>query len=129
MIVTGVTFSTGTEEKEQPMAVMMSISEEWEQFYLGDDLFYKQGRNLVEEWQSMASEAEPKQKGALNDDEKAKVLDIDNAILYREMLSFMDAKIYDPEPELLSTPVFEFVGFEECEKEFLEHFYTYEKNR
>ena len=71
MIVTGVTFSTGTEEKEQPMAVMMSISEEWEQFYLGDDLFYKQGRNLVEEWQSMASEAEPKQKGALNDDEKA----------------------------------------------------------
>ena len=65
----------------------------------------------------------------LNDDEKAKVLDIDNAILYREMLSFMDAKIYDQEPELLSTPVFEFIGFEECEKEFLRHFYTYEKNR
>ena len=70
MIITGVTFSTGTEEKAQPMAVTMSVLEEWEQFYLGDHLFYKQGRNLVEEWQSMASEAEPEQKGALNDDEK-----------------------------------------------------------
>ena len=70
MIVTGVTFSTGTEEKAQPMAAVMSVSEEWEQFYLGDYLFYKQGRNLVEEWQSMAKEAEPEQKGALNYDEK-----------------------------------------------------------
>ena len=70
MIVTGVTFSAGTEEKAQPMAVMMSVEEEWKQFYLGDQLFYKQGRNLVEEWKSMASEAEPEQKGAWNDDEK-----------------------------------------------------------
>ena len=60
MIVTGVTFSTGTaEEKSQPIAVTMSFAEEWEKFYLGDELFYKQGRDLVEEWKSMANETEP----------------------------------------------------------------------
>ena len=58
----------------------------------------------------------------LSDDEKEKVLDIDNAILYFEMLSIMDARIYDTEPELLSIPLTEFVGFEKCEKEFGELF-------
>ena len=70
MIVTGVTVSTGTEEQAQPMVMTMSVDEEWGKFYLGDHLFYKQKRNLVEEWQSMVNEAKPEQKGALNYDEK-----------------------------------------------------------
>ena len=60
----------------------------------------------------------------LSAEDAAKVLDIDNAILYHEMLSFMSEKIYEEEPNLLSSPTFEFCGFEECEKQFLWLFKT-----
>lgn len=70
MIITGVTFSGNTEEVFRPSPMPMSIAEDCGQFYLGDNLFYKQGRNLVEEWKCMEKEAEPEQKGALKYDEK-----------------------------------------------------------
>ena len=58
----------------------------------------------------------------LNEEESALVLEIDNAILYHEMLSFMGVEIYEDKPTLLSTPVFDFTGFQECENEFLRLF-------
>ena len=58
----------------------------------------------------------------LTEEEAALVLDIDNAILYHEMLSFMEVRIYDTEPKLESIPSFDFSGFKECEEEFLRLF-------
>ncbi len=58
----------------------------------------------------------------LTEEESALVLEIDNAILYHEMLSFMGVEIYEDKPTLLEAPIFDFVGFQECENEFLRLF-------
>ena len=71
MIITGVTFSGSTEEVSKPVPMTMSVSHDWAQFYLGEDLFYKQGRNLVEEWKKMADDVKPRQEGTFGHDEKA----------------------------------------------------------
>ena len=71
----------------------------------------------------LQNEIYKKYMGSLPTEEEASlVLDIDNAILYHEMLSFMDARIYDEEPQLSAIPTFEFAGFEKCEREFLRLF-------
>ena len=55
----------------------------------------------------------------LNEEETAKVFAIDDEILAHEFLVLMETPLVDPTPELLSEPVFEFMGFAPCEREFL----------
>ena len=52
-------------------------------------------------------------------EEKARVSEIDDAILYYEFKALMDTRLAEEEPELKSEPEFEFRGFEEVEEGFL----------
>ena len=58
----------------------------------------------------------------LTQEEQKQVFDIDDAILAHEFLNLMDAKIVGEIPEILSNPVFAFVGFESCKQRFLRLF-------
>ena len=58
----------------------------------------------------------------LTPEEESMVFQIDDAILAHEFLSLMDTQLGDTVPELVSVPRFEFMGFVECEREFLRLF-------
>ena len=58
----------------------------------------------------------------LSEEERKQVFSIDDAILAREFLDLMGAKIVEEIPELDSTPQFAFSGFEQCKREFLDLF-------
>lgn len=58
----------------------------------------------------------------LTDNEYKQVFEVDDALLYYEFLHFMQEAVLNFTPELSSVPVFEFVGFEETEKEFMRCF-------
>ena len=67
----------------------------------------------------------------LTEDEFEQVRDIDDAILYYEFIYFMNEAIYEKQPELKSSPTFEFQTFEKVENTFIENFdlYLREKNK
>ena len=50
------------------------------------------------------------------------VFEIDDAILAHEFIHLMDAKIFDPTPQICSAPEFSFTGFACCQQEFLDLF-------
>lgn len=59
----------------------------------------------------------------LTEAEYRQVFEIDDHILYHEFLVMMEGtRLHDDEPKLYSKPVFEFVDFTECTRQFLEHF-------
>ena len=58
----------------------------------------------------------------LTPEEESTVFQIDDAILAHEFLSLMDTQLGDIIPELVSVPRFDFMGFVECEREFLRLF-------
>lgn len=58
----------------------------------------------------------------LTDEEERIVFQIDDAILAHEFLALMDTQLGDTVPKLTSIPQFEFVGFADCEREFLRLF-------
>ena len=60
----------------------------------------------------------------LTDEEERIVFQIDDAILDHEFLVLMDTQLGDTVPSLTSVPKFEFMGFAECEQEFLRLFYS-----
>jgi len=60
----------------------------------------------------------------LTEEEYRQVFEIDDHILYHEFLAMMEGtRLHDDEPKLYSKPVFEFVDFTECTRQFLEHFH------
>lgn len=59
----------------------------------------------------------------LTPEEESTVFQIDDAILAHEFLTLMDTQLGDTVPELASVPQFEFIGFLECEREFLRLFW------
>lgn len=59
----------------------------------------------------------------LTKEEHTQVFTIDDAVLYREFLAMMNVRLGAEEPQLLSQPVLEFMGFTQCEELFLEHFH------
>ncbi len=63
----------------------------------------------------------------LTDEEECIVFQIDDAILAHEFLALMDTRFGDAIPRLASVPQFEFMGFVECEREFLRLFYSLTK--
>lgn len=58
----------------------------------------------------------------LTDEEERIVFQIDDAILAHEFLALMDTQLGNTVPKLTSVPKFEFIGFAECEREFLRLF-------
>ena len=58
----------------------------------------------------------------LTDEEERIVFQIDDAILDHEFLALMDTQLSDTVPELASVPQFDFMGFLECEQEYLRLF-------
>ena len=58
----------------------------------------------------------------LSKEEKAKVFEIDDAILAHEFVNLMGESIVEQLPEIYSQPGFAFVGFEQCENGFLSLF-------
>lgn len=58
----------------------------------------------------------------LTDEEERIVFQIDDAILDHEFLALMDTQLSDTVPELASVPQFDFMGFLECEREYLRLF-------
>lgn len=58
----------------------------------------------------------------LTEDEKTKLSIVDDAILYHELLIFMDEKLDFEDTELKSTPNFSFEPFKEVEDKFKELF-------
>ena len=58
----------------------------------------------------------------LTEDERKLVFEIDDTILYYEFAKLMDTKLTPTEPMLKSRPIFDFVKFEQTEREFLELF-------
>ena len=58
----------------------------------------------------------------LTKDEKNKICEIDDAILYYEFTTLFGEKIFDYVPNLLSKPRFEYIEFSKVENEFLELF-------
>lgn len=58
----------------------------------------------------------------LTQEEYDQVFEIDDAILYHEFLSLMDIRLTAEEPMLHTKPVFEFIGFRQCEELYLRHF-------
>lgn len=58
----------------------------------------------------------------LTQQEEDQVFDIDDAILYHEFVALMDTKLAERVPEICSTPVFDFIGFSQCEELYLVHF-------
>ena len=59
---------------------------------------------------------------ALSPVEYDQVFAIDDAILAHEFINLMGVAIFDPTPEIISTPQFDFTGFSQCEQEFLDLF-------
>ena len=59
----------------------------------------------------------------LTEEETGQVFAIDDAMLCHEFLALMDTRLFPHEPELKSTPVFPFLGFEQTNAEFLRLFY------
>ena len=57
------------------------------------------------------------------EEETGQVFAIDDAMLCHEFLALMDTRLFPHEPELKSTPVFPFLGFEQTNAEFLRLFY------
>jgi len=55
----------------------------------------------------------------LTEEEQKQVFDIDDAILAREFMDLMGAKIVEEIPKVKSVPEFTFAGFEPCKQEFL----------
>lgn len=60
--------------------------------------------------------------GPLTREEHDQVFDIDDAILHHEFVALMDTKLSDIEPKIQSAPIFDFMGFTQCEAQFLQHF-------
>lgn len=58
----------------------------------------------------------------LSQEEYDQVFEIDDAILYHEFVALMDSQLSDTVPALSSVTEFAFIGFEQCEKEFLRLF-------
>lgn len=59
----------------------------------------------------------------LTQEENRQVFDIDDAVLYYEFIALMDnTKLWEEAPRLESKPVFEFMGFEKTQREFMELF-------
>ena len=58
----------------------------------------------------------------LTPEEERIVFQIDDVILAHEFLALMDTQLGDTVPKLTSVPQFEFVGFADCEREFLRLF-------
>ncbi len=62
-------------------------------------------------------------------EEYDQVFEIDDAILYHEFVALMDAQLSDVVPALTSAPEFAFIGFEQCETEFLRLFRQLASNK
>ena len=60
--------------------------------------------------------------GELTEEENRQVFAIDDDMLYHEFVALMDTRLSPEEPELKSSPVFAFGGFEKTEGEFLDSF-------
>ncbi len=60
----------------------------------------------------------------LNEEEYALMREVDDALLYHEMLAYFKEKIFEDEPPLLSKPFFSFDGFEKTEQRYLSLFET-----
>ena len=60
--------------------------------------------------------------GALTEEERKMIFEIDDAILYYEFTTLFGEEIFDYVPVLQSSPRFEYVEFSKVEKEFLELF-------
>lgn len=58
----------------------------------------------------------------LTEQEYDQVFAIDDAVLYHEFLALMDTPLDDLKAELLSKPVIDFMGFEACERAYLDLF-------
>lgn len=58
----------------------------------------------------------------LTDVDRMQVFEIDDAILAHEFLHLMNAQIVEVTPQISSSPVFSFAGFETCKQEFLRLF-------
>ncbi|MCL2838813.1 MAG: phosphohydrolase [Oscillospiraceae bacterium] len=65
---------------------------------------------------------------ALTPEENAAIYEIDNVMLYYEMIELMDYKVYDKAPDLVSEPQFGLRDFIQVEQEFLETFKKLTKN-
>ena len=59
---------------------------------------------------------------ALSDEEYRQVFEVDDHILAHEFINLMGEAIFDPTPEIFSTPEFSFTGFKQCEEEYLSLF-------
>ena len=60
----------------------------------------------------------------LTEEEYRQVFEIDDHILYHEFLALMEGtRLHGDEPKLYSKPVFQFVDFPECTRQFLHHFH------
>lgn len=60
----------------------------------------------------------------LTEEETRQVFAIDDDILYHEFVAMMDGtRLHDREPVLLAKPVFRFVDFAQCTRQFLDHFH------
>ena len=58
--------------------------------------------------------------GSLPDKGECEIIrEIDDSMLYHEFMHFTNEKLSDTEPEIYSSPNFDFVPFEEAEKKFL----------
>lgn len=60
--------------------------------------------------------------GPLTAQEHDQVFAVDDAVLYHEFLALMDTCLEDVKAELLTKPVFEFMGFAQCEQRYLDLF-------
>ena len=58
----------------------------------------------------------------LTEEEKVRVFEVDDAMLYYEFKELMGTRLVEEEPELKSEPEFAFGGFEETEERFLRVF-------
>ena len=61
----------------------------------------------------------------LTEEEKVRVFEIDDAMLYYEFKALMDTRLAEEEPELKSEPEFGFRGFEEVEEGYLRVFRSF----
>ena len=61
----------------------------------------------------------------LTEEEKVRVFEIDDAMLYYEFKALMDTRLAEEEPELKSEPEFGFRRFEEVEEGYLRVFHSY----
>lgn len=57
---------------------------------------------------------------SITEEESKAVKEIDDAMLYHEFVHFMDEKLQNEDPQILSEPSFDFVPFEEIEDEYRE---------